>query len=86
MHRPVSVSNGAVTAADGLAITNVMNAPAPPSSKAVLPRARTLGASGSKPLARAPPSTSAAAVEYLHQVVVAHERPSSRKAPVVRER
>ena len=61
-------------------------APAPPSRKAVLPRARTLGASGSKPLARAPQSTSAAAVEYLHQVVVAHERPSSRKAPVVRER
>ena len=47
-------------------------------------RARTLGSSSAEPLARAPSPTSAAAVDYLCDVVVAHERSSSRKAPMRR--
>ena len=50
-----------------------------------LPRARTVGASSSKSLAREPPPKSAAAVEFLHQVVVEHERPSARREPAKRK-
>lgn len=42
------------------------------------------GSSSSQPLAPAPPPQSAAAVEYLHEILVEHERPSKRKAPTSR--
>ena len=53
----------------------------PPSKKS---RARTLGSSSAEPLARSPSPDSAAAVDYLCDVVVEHARGSKRKAPTLR--
>ena len=54
------------------------------SRKQPIPRARTLGSSSAEPLARSPQPKSAAAVDYLHEILVQHERPSSRRPPVQR--
>jgi hypothetical protein len=47
-------------------------------------RARALGSSSAEPLARSPSPTSAAAVDYLEDIVVEHARGSKRKAPTPR--
>ena len=59
-------------------------APLPSNSTSKKSRARALGSSSAEPLARSPSPTSAAAVDYLCDVVVENARASKRKAPTPR--